>query len=128
MTLAPFRERRAKERGRLSSGHRGSVLIIVLWIAFGLVSIALYFAHSMTYELKAADNHIAGLEAEQAIEAAARYITFFLTTEAPPGQMPDIQIYLAEAVPVGAATFWLIGRTNRDDMPDTPYFLSLIHI
>src|SRR5882672_11094047 len=29
-------------------GERGSVLIIVLWIAFGLVSLALYFAGSMS--------------------------------------------------------------------------------
>ena len=36
--------------------QRGSVLIIVLWICIGLVTIALYFANSMTYELRAADN------------------------------------------------------------------------
>jgi hypothetical protein len=34
------------------------VLIIVLWIAFGLVSLALYFANSMNFELRASDNRV----------------------------------------------------------------------
>jgi len=38
-----------------------SVLIIVLWVAIGLVSIALYFANTMTYELRASDNRVNGL-------------------------------------------------------------------
>ena len=57
------------------AGHESaSVLIIVLWICIGLVSIALYFADSMNYELQAADNRVSGLSAEQAIEGAARYV------------------------------------------------------
>ena len=35
------------------SSDSASVLIIVLWIAFGLVSLALYFADSMSFELRA---------------------------------------------------------------------------
>ena len=41
----------AEDRGCLprrdarSAKQRGSVLVIVLWIAFGLVSLALYFAN-----------------------------------------------------------------------------------
>ena len=38
-----------------------SVLIIVLWVCIGLVSIALYFANTMTYELRASDNRVNGL-------------------------------------------------------------------
>ena len=38
-----------------------SVLIIVLWIAIGMLSIALYFANSMNYELRASDNRVAGV-------------------------------------------------------------------
>ena len=44
--------------------ERGSVLIIVLWVAFGLVSLAIYFANSSSLELRAADNRVAALEAE----------------------------------------------------------------
>src|SRR5205814_6719015 len=46
-----------------SRGERGSVLIIVIWIAFGLVSLALYFAHSMSFEVCAADTCGAGMKA-----------------------------------------------------------------
>ena len=55
--------------------ERGSVLIIVLWVAFGLVSLAIYFANSSSLELRAADNRVATLEAEQAIAGAARYLS-----------------------------------------------------
>src|SRR5262245_58666503 len=60
---------RAVQASFKASGIRdrsGSVLIIVLWIAFGLVSLALYFAQSMTFELRSADNRAAAIEAEQA--------------------------------------------------------------
>ena len=58
---------------------RGSVLVIVLWIAFGLVSMALYFADSMSSELRASDNRVCGLAADQAIEGAARYVSYVLS-------------------------------------------------
>src|SRR5262245_17846154 len=61
--------------------ERGSTFIIVLWIAFGLVSMALYFAHSMSFELRAADNRVSGLHAEQAIDGAMRYVSYLLSTE-----------------------------------------------
>ena len=62
--------------GRLRS--QGSVLIIVLWVCLGLVGIALYFANSMTYELRASDNRVSGLVSDQAIEGAARYVGYML--------------------------------------------------
>ncbi len=92
--------------------QRGSVLIIVLWVSIGLVSIALYFANSMTYELRASDNRVSGLTADQAIEGAARYVEYVLTTYATNGVMPDLTEYQAKAVPVGDAHFWIIGRDD----------------
>src|ERR1051326_1998397 len=56
--------------------QRGSRFIIVLWIAFGLVSVALYFGQAMSFELRASDNRVSGLAAEQAIEGAARYVSY----------------------------------------------------
>src|SRR5436190_273139 len=47
--------------------ERGSVLVIVLLITIGLISLALYFANSMTLELRASDNRTSGLAADQAI-------------------------------------------------------------
>ena len=68
-----------------SRDERGSVLIIVIWIAFGLVSLALYFAHSMSFEMRAADNRVAGMKAEEAIAGAARYVSNVLANAQQPG-------------------------------------------
>ncbi len=118
-------KRRAPRRpspARPRAGESGSVLVIVLWVAFGLVSLALYFAHSMTFELRAADNRVAGLEAEAAIDGAARYVSNVLANLDEPGLVPDRQTYLNEAVPVGDATFWLIGRGDQQTTPNRPTF------
>jgi DNA uptake protein ComE-like DNA-binding protein len=105
------------------SGQRpkGSVLIIVLWIAFGLISLALYFANAMSLELRAADNRVSAQAADQAIEGASRYVNYVLSTQALNGSngcVPDPLGYLCEAVPLGEAHFWLIGRdTNNPTGP-----------
>ena len=100
-----------------SQSENGSVLIIVIWVAFGLVSLALYFAHSMSFELRSADNRVAAVEAEQAIEGAARYVSNILantiTQQQLPGTMPDPLGYRSEAVQVGNARFWMIGRDTN---------------
>lgn len=116
-----------ESRGEASSStqrarERGSVLVIVLWIAFGLVSIALYFGHSMFFEFRASDNNVAGVEAEQAIEGAARYVSYTLTNLVAAGQMPEIQTYEQEEVPLGDSTFWLIGRANSETQSAVPFF------
>jgi len=105
----------ATARGaRPRRGESGSLLIIVLWIAFGLVALTLYFAHSMNLELRASDNRVATVEAGQAIEGAVRYLRNILATVAYPGYLPDPIDYASEAVPVGDATFWLFGRDTND--------------
>ena len=84
--------------------ERGSELIIGLWIAFGLVTLALYFANSMGLELRAADNRVAGLEAEQAIAGAVRYASQVITNVTTPGSIPDVESYQRADVPVGQIT------------------------
>jgi type II secretory pathway component PulK len=104
--------------------EQASVLIIVLWIAFGLVSITLYFASSMSSELRASDNRACGLAAEQAIEGAARYVTYILASQATNGAIPDPSTYANQAVPVGNAHFWMIGRdTNATTSPQLSFAL-----
>lgn len=96
--------------------QRGSVLIIVLWIALGLVTLALYFAQSTNFELRAADNRVSAQAADQAIEGAARYINYLLTLQQVNGSngcVPDVSGYVREAIPVGDAHFWLIGRDTN---------------
>ena len=101
---------------RAGARQRGSILVVVLWIIFGLISITLYFANSMTYELRASDNRVAGEEAEFAIEAARRYITCVLSNVNQQGLLPDGQCYLYKNVAVGNARYWLIGRTNNPNV------------
>jgi DNA uptake protein ComE-like DNA-binding protein len=99
-----------------------SVLILVLWISIGLVSIALYFAHSMTFELRASDNRVTGIAAEQAIEGAARYVGWALSNFATNGAVPNNTQFSCAAVPVGDAHFWLIGRDPSGTLSTEPYF------
>ncbi len=99
-----------------------SVLIIVLWIAIGMVSIALYFANSMTYELRASDNRVAGQAADQAIEGAARYASFILYNYATNGAMPLTNQYQTADVPIGDAHFWFIGHDPSETPSSDPYF------
>jgi type II secretory pathway component PulK len=106
--------------------RRGTALIIVLWIALALVSVALYFAHSARLAYLAADNALAGARAEQAVNSAARYFMNVLTTLNEPGKLPSLadSDYLAEDVVVsGDARFWIIGRDNSATAtPLTPVY------
>jgi type II secretory pathway component PulK len=123
MTLAAFASPLAPRPSPLR--RRGSVLIIVMWIAFGLVSIALYFGHSMLFEYRAAEENAAGVAADEAIEGAARYLGYVLTnttTIIQPGQTTATGAYRCEAVPVGDAGFWLIGRADSTERRDVPFY------
>jgi DNA uptake protein ComE-like DNA-binding protein len=102
--------------------QRASVLIIVLWVAFGLVSLTLYFGHSMSLELRAADNRVAALEAEQAIDGMARYLKCVITNSIIPGQAPYLDEYQNENVEIGEARCWIIGRDNNQTENDRTYF------
>jgi type II secretory pathway component PulK len=121
MRFSPPNRNRNRNRNPLSqrlglgaAKRRGSILIIVLWVAFGLCSIALYFAHSMSMEFKAADNQVAGMEADQAIEGAALYVSNVLATLQLSNNMPSPANFRADNVKVGQAAFWLIGRDTND--------------
>jgi type II secretory pathway component PulK len=116
MKLPPQQIRFAARR------ERASVLIIVLWVCIGLVSIALYFANTMTYELRAADNRVSGVVADQAIEGAARYVGLVLLNYATNGAVPESSQFKCAAVPVGDAKFWLIGRDPNEGNSTGPYF------
>jgi type II secretory pathway component PulK len=115
MKLPPQQIRFAARR------ERASVLIIVLWVCIGLVSIALYFANTMTYELRAADNRVSGVVADQAIEGAARYVGLVLLNYATNGAVPESSQFKCAAVPVGDAKFWLIGRDPNEGNSTGPY-------
>jgi len=109
----------------LRSSNEGSVLIIVLWVALGLVTVTLYFASSMTLEMRAADNRVCGFAADQAIEGGIRYVQYVLSTLGTNGTVPDVTTYQSEAVPIGDAHIWLIGRAGNYQsqvQPDQVFF------
>lgn len=85
-----------------------------MWIAFGLVAVTLYFAHSMSLEYQAADNEVAGMEAEQAIEGGALYVSNMLVALQVSNSIPSTANFHADAVKVGNGKFWLIGRDTND--------------
>ena len=97
------------------SAQRASTLIIVLWVAMGLVALGLYFGQSSALNLRATDQRAAAIEAEQAIQGAARYAAFVLTNLDTPGLLPQFAIasrfpVRSENVRVGNAAFWFLGR------------------
>jgi type II secretory pathway component PulK len=98
-----------------NSDERGSALIIVLWIAFGLVTLSLYFGQSMSFELRGADNASAALEADQAVQGAARYVTNVLARVTGPGLIPDTNTYSCADMPIGNSRVWFIGRNDRQN-------------
>ena len=98
------------------SDREGSVFILVLWISFGLVVLSLYFANSMSFELKAADNRLAMKQADHAINGAARYASYVITTLGTNGVVPDLQLYRSEWVPVAEASFWFLGQLTDAQM------------
>lgn len=104
--------------------HRrsGSVFIVVLIVCLGLVGMILLFGESMLMAYRGADNDLAGQQADQAIEGAARYAEYLLTKVTRPGAMPDPATFQADALSVGDATFWFIGTPGSNDSVNKPAF------
>lgn len=102
---------------------KGSVLIIVMWVALGLVSITLYFSHSMYFEFRAAENYYEGLQAEQAIDGALRYAMYLFANADEEGVLPEPDTYSRERSQVGEAIYWYIGRGIQTAYANTPEFL-----
>jgi len=102
----------------------GSVLVVTLWVALGLVAIAVYFGHSMVLEYRVSGNRLASAQAQQAIEGARRYLGFVLEEVETAGEMPDEEDYSFEAVAVDQAMFWLVGREDEELLleSDTPAY------
>ena len=101
------------------SGRRGTALVIVLWISFGLAALALYFGHAMILEYRAGANTVAGLQADQAVEGAQRYIRYVLANLAEPGATLDQLLFQSEAVALDEAQFWFVGRNPQDSTGQT---------
>ncbi len=99
-----------------------AALAVVLWIVFGLVSVALYFGHGMSMQIKSAANIHSGAQAEQAIDGAARYIKLYLDSLENEGVVPADENYRWDRVTIGEASFWAVGRDNDNQNPTEPFF------
>ena len=102
--------------------RRASVLVIVLWTCFGLAALALTFAHAMGLELRSAAARSGSAAARAAAEGGMRYAQWILTQHATAGQVPRDTDYEADALPVGEATFWLIGRDPDAEAANMPVY------
>ena len=113
-----------KYRNHVSSQSRvGAVLIIVLWIAFGLVSVTLYFGRSMFFEYKGANQATAGAQAEQANNGALRYFFYTLNNALEEeGDFPSELIMQTEQIQIGQATVWMLGRSGETVTLTDPHF------
>jgi DNA uptake protein ComE-like DNA-binding protein len=104
------------------AAKRGSVLIIVMWVCLGLVALTVYFADSMTSEFQASGNRAAEVSARQAAAGGARYAAYVLSQFAAGGDVPPFEDYGAEALRVGDAYFWFLGRDESQRPTNEPVF------
>jgi type II secretory pathway component PulK len=71
----------------------------------------------MNFELRASDNRVSAMAADQAIEGAERYLKYLLTTQVANGSngvFPTLGLAQCQNVPVGDAHFWIIGRDTNN--------------
>jgi DNA uptake protein ComE-like DNA-binding protein len=105
-----------------SQSSAASVLIVVMVVCLGLVSLTLVFGRSMLTAYRGADNGLAGVQAQLAIEGGVRYAEYLITSGTQAGAMPDSTTFQSDALPVGDGTFWFIGEPSATDPVDTPAF------
>lgn len=110
------------QKRRRGQGETGSVLIIVIWVCLGLVALTVYFADAMTSEMRAADNRVVEVAARQAAAGGTRYAAFILSQFGTNGTVPYRGDYSTEDIPVGDASFWLIGRDPDQRPTEDPVF------
>ena len=103
--------------------ERASVLVVVLWIIFGLVAISLYFAHSMAIELRSADNRVAGVEAEQAIEGAPALPHLHIDQpQRPGGHARSLGLFECRRPGGRRVHYWIIGRGDQTNNLTEPQY------
>lgn len=98
--------------------QNGAVLIIVMWIAFGLVSVALYFGHAMNFEYRGSVQTAAGFQSEQAIYGALRYYIYVLSNLEEEGTIPDPAEFNTQNFQIGESTVYFIGRSGEEIISD----------
>lgn len=96
--------------------------MIIMWMSLGLVSVTLLFGHSMYFEYRSADNRLAEVQAKQAINGAARYLSYLANSAENKGDLPILEQVALEQVPIDEAWYWLLGRDLQDSGSALPTF------
>lgn len=91
-------------------------------LCIGLVGLTLVFGNTMLMAYRSADNSLAGQQAEQAIEGAARYAEYLMTQVDRPGAVANPDNFQSNALPIGDATLWFLGEPLSTDPIDQPAF------
>ncbi|MDX9755290.1 MAG: type II secretion system protein GspK [bacterium] len=105
----------SSSRGR----EQASAFILVLWIATGLVSVALLFGSSMLFQYRIADNTTMGYQSDQTVQGALQYATYVLSSLEKPGMLPEEGAYAYEEVPLGDFYFWFLNRPPEQTQTQT---------
>jgi DNA uptake protein ComE-like DNA-binding protein len=113
---------RPTNRMKTSAVCRASALIIVLWFATGLVTVALLFGYSVRMEYQIADNQHAKVESELAIEGCIEYARYILANMEEPGSFPANDSYASAYAMIGNAMVWFIGRGDEMVSLQEPVF------
>jgi len=100
------------------------VLIVVMVICLGLVSLALFFGHTMVMAYRGSETDIAGRQANRAIDGAVQYAEYLMNVSGSNTAgylLPTTATYQCEAVPVGDAAFWFVGEPASTGVTDQPH-------
>ncbi|MBT3379959.1 MAG: hypothetical protein HN742_03000 [Lentisphaerae bacterium] len=100
---------------RKRNNDGGFALVIVLWLAAAMATMALSLAHTIRLEQRRCANTVSTLQAEAAMEAATRYLVSLLQSEDWTSSLPDDETGRLDDVPVGNARFWVVGRPTEEN-------------
>jgi len=107
---------------RRHDSEGGFALVVVLWLVAAMATVALSLAHTVRLEQHRCVNTVAALQAEEAMDAATRYVVSLLQSDDWSRSLPDGEDGLFEDVPVGSARFWVVGRSDEDREGTEPAF------
>lgn len=99
----------------------GFTLIVILWILAGLTALAIGFSHGQATFYREVENRCAGVQARLAAETLLDALERRLAA-AEPARRLVVANDLAEAVVVGEATVWMVGRSPDGGLTIEPVY------
>jgi len=100
-------------------------MIVVLWLALIMTSLALSFGQSARMDIQAASHYSAGRESTLANEGMLNYFKLIVKQATSTLSTPDSALYECEAVVIGNAKSWVLGR-NSNEQDHKVYHYGLV--